>query len=202
MILDLGNLHRKYFLEFNGVLHIGAHSGQEFNVYKSLGIDTIIFIEPQPNIFNELKNNVGDSAVCIQTAIGNYTGEIEMWTNEDDQTGSSSVLEPYLHKQQYPHIQFTKKITVPITKIDMLDIPQTNFINIDVQGYELEAFKGAEKYLNGVDYIMSEINKEDVYLGCAKVDEIDAFLGNYGFERVETEWAGGNWGDAFYVKKK
>lgn len=25
-------------------------------------------------------------------------------------------------------------------------------------------------------------------------------LQNFGFARVETHWAGGNWGDAFYIK--
>ena len=202
MILDLGNLQRKYNLEFNGVLHIGAHAGQEMGTYKSLGIDPVIFIEPQPNIFKQLKSNVGDKAICLEMAVGNFEGEVDMWTNENDMNGSTSILQPHIHLQQYPHIVFDRRIKVPIRKVDNLDIPQCNFINIDIQGYELEALKGAAKYLEGVDYIMSEVNKEEVYKDCALIDSLDKYLSGFGFKRVETDWAGWTWGDAFYIKQK
>jgi hypothetical protein len=75
-------------------------------------------------------------------------------------------------------------------------------INIDVQGYELEVFKGGKDFLNEVDYIITEVNRDEVYKGCAKIDELDSFLAPYGFNRVETTWDGGTWGDAFYIKTK
>ena len=31
-------------------------------------------------------------------------------------------------------------------------------------------------------------------------DEVDAFLNNAGLRRVETNWAGGSWGDGLYVE--
>ena len=67
---------------------------------------------------------------------------------------------------------------------------------------ELEVFKGAEKLLNNIDYIMSEINRDEVYEGCAKIDELKEFLSPYGFELVEEDWAGRTWGDGLFVKKK
>jgi hypothetical protein len=48
---------------------------------------------------------------------------------------------------------------------------------------------------------MTEVNNDEVYKNCVKVDELDKFLSDYGFERVETTWDGGTWGDAFYIKK-
>jgi FkbM family methyltransferase len=202
MLLDLGNLQRKYNCNINGVLHIGAHGGGEYGTYKSLSIEPIIFVEPQPNIFKQLKENVGDGAICLNMALGNTIGEIEMFTNDDDQNGSSSILEPKLHVEQYPHIKFTKKIKVSIDTIDNIDIPKCNFINIDVQGYELEVLKGGKEYLNNVDYIMTEVNNAELYEGCALVQDLDEYLIPYGFERVETSWDGVTWGDAFYIKKK
>jgi hypothetical protein len=92
---------------------------------------------------------------------------------------------------------------VKIKKLDSFidTVGKYNFINIDVQGYELEVFKGGSEYLNSVDYIMTEVNRDEVYKGCPMVEELDEFLKPYGFERVETTWDGITWGDAFYVKR-
>ena len=76
-----------------------------------------------------------------------------------------------------------------------------NFIAIDVQGYELEVMRGAVDTLNNIEYIVAEVNRNELYINCAKVNELDSFLGDFGFKRVETLWAGGqDWGDALYIK--
>lgn len=87
-------------------------------------------------------------------------------------------------------------------RLDDLDIgvEKYNFINVDVQGYELEVLKGASETLRNIDYIMSEVNRDEVYENCAQVEELDNFLANYNFVRVETVWVGDIWGDAFYIK--
>jgi hypothetical protein len=48
---------------------------------------------------------------------------------------------------------------------------------------------------------MTEVNRAELYKGCARIEDLDMFLSQYGFERVETTWDGGTWGDAFYVKR-
>ena len=47
---------------------------------------------------------------------------------------------------------------------------------------------------------MSEVNRDEVYKDCPMVGDLDAFLSDYNFSRVETTWDGGTWGDALYVK--
>ena len=112
-----------------------------------------------------------------------------------------------MHLDQYPNIRFEEEIDVDVITLDgyfedsQLDSSDYNMINIDVQGYELEVFKGANSTLKNVDYIMTEINRAEVYEGCAKHNELDEYLGSYGFKRVATNWAGWTWGDAFYVKE-
>lgn len=202
MLLDLKKIKNKYNIKINGVIHIGAHFGQEIVTYEELGIKNIMFFEPIPETFNKLKENVGDKAKLIQSALGNVIGEIEMNVENANMGQSNSILEPKIHLLQYPHIRFTNKIKVPITKLDSFieEKNNYNFINIDVQGYELEVFKGAVKFLENIDYIMTEVNRDEVYKDCAKIDEIDSFLGNFNFERFDTTWDGGTWGDAFYIK--
>jgi FkbM family methyltransferase len=201
MILNLDNLKTTYNCEFNGVLHIGAHHGEEYHTYARLNINPVVFIEAVPDTFNYLIQRVPtEHCMCINTAVGNMDGEIEMFISNT--SPCSSILEPGLHIDKYPEITFENKTTVKISKIDSLNIPQCNFLNIDVQGYELEVLKGASDYLYSVDYIMTEVNRDSTYKNCAMVDEIDSFLAPYGFTRVETDWAGDIWGDAFYIKSK
>lgn len=203
MLLNLDNLNLKYNLKIKGVLHIGAHVGQELTTYQRLGINNVMFFEPIQETFKKLEENVGDSAILIKTALGNMDGEIEMFTETVNQGQSSSILQPEHHLTQHPDILFDGKEKVKITKLDNFieDKEKYNFINVDVQGYELEVFKGGSEYLKTIDYIMTEVNRAELYKGCAKIEELDLFLSSYGFERVETTWNGGTWGDAFYIKK-
>jgi FkbM family methyltransferase len=202
MLLNLDSLKEKYDLKIKGVLHIGAHIGQEFQTYERLGIKNVMFFEPIKNTFNRLKENIGDKAILINIALGNKEDEVEMFTETINEGQSSSVLEPDYHLVQHPSIQFDGKETVKMTKLDKFieHKEKFNFINIDVQGYELEVFKGGSEYLNTIDYVMTEVNRAELYKGCAKIEELDSYLGSYGFNRVETTWAGGTWGDAFYIK--
>ena len=57
-----------------------------------------------------------------------------------------------------------------------LSIKNYNFINIDIQGYELEALKGMPNQLKIAEYIYLEVNFEEVYLGCSQIKDIDKFL--------------------------
>jgi hypothetical protein len=77
-----------------------------------------------------------------------------------------------------------------------------NFLNLDIQGAELKALKGMEDYLNKVDYIYTEVNKDYVYKNCALVEELDEYLKKFNLFRVETYWCENlQWGDAFYIRK-
>ena len=52
-----------------------------------------------------------------------------------------------------------------------------------------------------MDFIMTEVNRDEVYEGCAQVGEIDEYLSKYRFKRAETTWDGDCWGDALYFKE-
>ena len=75
-------------------------------------------------------------------------------------------------------------------------IEKNKFINY----LEIGVFKGAFETLKNIDYIISEVNCDEVYEGCPHVNELDEYLHNFGFKRIKTDWAGVIWGDALYVK--
>lgn len=202
MLLDFNSLVKKYNMNIKGVIHIGAHHGQEHKIYKENDIKNIAYFEPLTSNFNILKNNVGDDAMLFNYALGNEEKMVEMFVETANRGQSSSVLEPDLHKRQYPHIVFNGKETVTMKRLDDIGLSnEYNLINIDVQGYELEVFKGSVDILKNIDYIISEINRDELYKNCAKVGELKEFLNQFGFELVEETWDGNTWGDGFFIKK-
>nr|WP_293109533.1 FkbM family methyltransferase [Okeania sp. SIO2F4] len=76
-----------------------------------------------------------------------------------------------------------------------------NFLTIDVQGYELEVLKGSRETLKNINYILIEVNRDELYKNSARVEELDEFLGEFNFQRAETSWEGETWRDAFYLKR-
>tara|TARA_R110000824_G_scaffold57875_1_gene157155 strand:- start:2952 stop:3515 length:564 start_codon:yes stop_codon:yes gene_type:complete len=183
---------------------VGAHFGEEYLSYIDNGIFKVIFIEPLEQNFMVLKDRFDsiDGVTLINKGAGSETKSLNMYKSSNNLV-SSSVLKPKRHLTQHPDVFFDGGETViEIDRIDNMldDIIPYNFMNVDVQGYELEVFKGAGKFLDDMDYIMTEVNRDEVYENCAQVEEIDAYLSIYGFERVETSWDGDCWGDAFYTK--
>jgi len=204
MIIPLHKIVSDYKIAIKGVIHIGAHSGQEYNAYALQGISEMVFFEPINSNFRELVKHIPrDSHIkAFNVALGNKTGIVDMFVETANHGMSCSVLEPGTHLNQYPNITFDTKETVSMFRLDDMNLkPVYNMINIDVQGYELEVFKGAINTLEHIDIIYSEINLEQVYKGCVQVDELDLFLGLYGFKRVLTDIKPKTWGDALYLKR-
>lgn len=202
MLIPLETLVEKYDLKITGVIHVGGHFGQELGDYlKYVKGSKVIFIEPCKRAFNQLRHNIlGTGAVIHNVACGAEEGEGIMNVETVNAGQSNSLLKPAGHLVQHPSIVFNKKERVQVVTLDSLNITSHNFLNIDVQGYELEVLKGATETLKGVEFLYTEINRADVYQDCAKVWELDEFLTD--FERVETaEWVG-DWSDAFYIKRQ
>jgi FkbM family methyltransferase len=204
MLLNLTELISKYSLLINGVIHIGAHFGEENSLYDEIGIQNRIYFEPLSSNFFTLEKNINGRFPVFKKALGNENKTVKMFVESYNNGQSSSILKPQKHLSQYPHIQFNAEEEVDMIRLDdfKFDFKEYNFINIDVQGYELEVFKGASNMLNKIDFIISEVNRDELYENCAKVDEIQSYLSAYGFEMVEVSWDGGTWGDALFIKKQ
>lgn len=204
MIISLKHMIDTYNLHIKGVLHIGAHFGQEYDEYVKQGIKDMIFFEPIKATYDILLSKLPNDE-RIQTynvALGNVDEEIEMFVESANKGMSSSVLEPELHLKQYPRIVFDKKEIVQMCRLDdiVIDRSKYNMINIDVQGYELEVFKGASKTLEHIDCIYTEVNFKHLYKGCCLVKDLDVFLRKFGFMRILTDKSNRTWGDALYKK--
>lgn len=202
MLIDLKKAVYKYGMQIRGCVHVGAHRAQEHPTYQGLGIKEIVYIEPCKEAFSILSGLFEQTpgVYLFNCACGAEEGQATMYTETANTGMSNSLLKPVKHLEQYPSIQFTGTEDVQVKTLDSLDFDRRkyNMLVADVQGFELEMLKGATETLKGIDYILLELNREEVYEKCAKVWDIDAFLKDY--TRIETNWAGHSWGDGLYIK--
>lgn len=206
MLINFTTLKHKYNMNITGIIHIGGHYGEEIGEYVSNGIQNITIFEPLERNFNVLYENVKGLSADIhghQVALGPQSGTATMFVSNNE-AQSSSILKPKEHLVQHPQVQFNETEEVQVETLDSYGLYEYNFINMDVQGYELEVLMGGMQTINYIDYIYCEINRGEVYENNVHVEELDEFLSSYDFERVETFWPREDylWGDALYIKHK
>lgn len=206
--LDIQKLCQENSITPRGVIHIGAHEGTELSSYQAMGAEKILFIEANPVVFERLQANMAayPNVQTVNCAITNRNGTIDLRVTSFDQ--SSSILPLKHHQDIYPSITETHQVTVQSRTVDTLlqelglNPSDFNILNIDIQGAELLALQGATNWLKYVEVINTEVNYEELYEGCALIDQIDEFLKTPGFDRVATTTPSHpSWGDAIYVKK-
>lgn len=206
MIIEFSEILNNGF-KINGIFHIGAHYGQEANMYFQKNIPCILF-EPNPDSFKKLKENFSDiPGIKIENyALGNENEKKLMYCEKSNQGMSSSLLKPKKHLEYYPTIAFEHECFVDQILLDdyvydkRINLETYNTIVMDVQGYELQVLKGTKNTLNEIDHILTEVNFEHLYENCVLIDELDSFLKKYNFNRLSTVDSGAGWGDAFYSK--
>ena len=204
MLISFNQIKRKYNMNITGIVHVGGHHGEEIEDYINEGIQNIIIFEPLLNNFQILQKKcekLNADIVGHQIALGSEKKIVEMYVSSNDAL-SSSILKPKIHLTQYTDILFDEKETVEVNLLDNYETDNCNFLNMDVQGYELEVLKGGIKTLENIDYVYCEVNRDEVYENNAYIEDIDKFLSDLNFERVVVEWTGETWGDALYIKIK
>lgn len=207
MIVGFENYKHNYLFDVKGIIHVGAHTGQEYEEYvRNFGKVPIFWFEPIPSIFDILQKNLQNESnnFLFNLALGREPGNSEIYIDNGNDGQSSSILKPKKHIEQFPHITFSNsnKIPIKVEKLDNINTKSANMLVLDTQGYELNVLEGSILTLPNIDYIFTEFNTIEMYESCPKLEDLDLFLSEFGFIRVETWYTSDNWGDAFYIIKK
>lgn len=207
MMIDFDTLWPKYGIKPNGVLHLGANTGQEAPVYDRHGVKDVTWVEAIPAVFDQLAKNVEKYGhTCILACVGDEEGKEVEFNISNNESQSSSYLELAHHKIIHPEVSYVEKFKTTICRLDKMMAEDAYklgdwFLNADLQGAELPAFKGMGKLLGDFKWVYTEVNKRETYKGCALIHEVDVYLEQFGFVRVETgDWVGDTWTDALYIK--
>lgn len=197
-------LHR-FGLPPKGAIHVGAHEGQEAEAYHRLGFADILLVEVDPDIFQRLqaRHAATPGVALVNAAACERDGAVTFHRTSSDASGS--ILKLGRHRDIYPEIEQRDSLEVPARRLDTIaaahpcGLDGFNYLCMDIQGAELLALRGAEQLLCRLGCLRLEVNWEELYEGCGLVGDIDAFLKDRGFERVQTWRVHTTWGEAVYV---
>ena len=206
MLINFKYLIDKFNLNIKGILHIGAHECEELTCYKnnSIPIENQLWIEAIPEKI-DISKNLYPGVNIINAVISDEDDKLVTFKVTNNYQ-SSSILDLKVHLTEHPEIYVTNtfecktKTIKTIYEENNIDKNKYNFVNLDIQGVELLALKGMGEILNNFDYIYTEVNEKELYSGCDLLPELDLFLQQYSFIRVETCMTRHSWGDAFYIK--
>ena len=206
MLITIDVLNQIFNLDVTGILHIGAHDCEERSDYNNLGVEDkdIFWVEAMAE---KVAQHQHDSVNIYQAVIGLNDGE-EITFNVTNNGQSSSVLEFGSHSKHHPTVTVSETRKLKTSRLDTviekyhIPMERVNFVNLDIQGVELQALRSMERYLEHIDYIYTEVNTEHVYKGCDLLVDLDTYLISHGYVRVATKILPYGWGDAFYIRKQ
>lgn len=203
------------------VVDVGAQMlTSEDHVYAPLlaaGNCRVIGFEPLEDAAD--KRAAAEPGVTMLNHFIGKGGPASFQINHFDPT--SSLLEPNLDylRQFYALADMcrpVKRLQVETTRLD--DIPEVDgcdYLKIDVQGGELDVLRGAERLLDTVLFVHTEVEFEPVYVNQPLFSDMDRFLRERGFELLDLTKLGHSgyaalpqqqsrtklmWADAIYVK--
>ncbi len=173
--------------EYGTVIDVGANRGQFalFALHRFPRARIVCF-EPLPNAFQKLAQVVGhDPRISVQQcAIGAVEETLSLnVTRRDD---SSSLFKPtYLQTHTFSNTNAVSSVDVAVRRLDdVIDTCSLScpfLLKIDVQGFELEVIRGAERLLREDGDILVEASFAELYKGQALADEVVATLLSQGY---------------------
>ncbi|MFA5208581.1 MAG: FkbM family methyltransferase [Candidatus Paceibacterota bacterium] len=187
-------LIKAHNLKITGAIFAGGNICNWIDMYHKCGIKRIIMFDPLEEIITSDIDPIIETHSC---ALGRMHGEADLYLSAPITT-SSSIKKPKLYLKWYPEIKFPKVMKVPVCRLDEFNTYGYNFLDMNVNGYEIEVFEGAGYALNWIDYIITKVFFYELYEGCPSVNDVDNYLRN--FVRVETSYTPYGWGDALYIR--
>ena len=210
----LGSMFRRnsdgFFKKVSGIIHVGANTGQEINLYAKYGL-SVVWIEPIPDIFEKLQANL--AAFPKQKAIKGLVTDRENaeyhFHLANNGGASSSILEFNLHKDIWPDVSFEKSIDLlsvtlsTLLKEHNVEFSDYDMLVIDTQGSELLVLEGAIPILHNFIYIKTEVPDFEAYKGCCQLKDLELFLKARGYKEISrhkfaSHPGGGNYYDIVY----
>lgn len=194
------------------ILECGASVGPMISLYLKLFSNPRVYaFEPQPQFVKIIKEKFSgnENVKVFQNAVGNKNQKLKF--NVLNRPTASSFMAPTVMNKKYHNEQVDVKKVIEVEQVRLEDVikeKEVDFMKLDLQGYEIEALKGAEKLLKNIKVITTEIEFIEEYKGQPLFGDIDVYLRSKGFYlynlyELFTQPDGQlTAGDAIYLNKK
>jgi len=161
----------KPFLKGNRVVvQAGGNCGMQVVKFADY-FETVYTFEPDPVNFHCLVNNLPyNNVIKMQCCLGDDHRMVSM-TTLPNEIGGFYVNPNYG--------------TTPTLRVDDLALSHCDFIQLDVEGYQLFALMGAKETIKKFKPVIS-IEFDWAFRYNVNVSDIKSFLANLGYEKVDT----------------
>lgn len=210
-VADLGHpieLIRRLGLDCRGVIHVGANTGQEMRSYRSAGLESVIYIEPIPDVFRKLQRRIARDPRhrAINALCAEREGDEVTFYIASNGGQSSSIFEFGSHSELYPDVNYQSKLRLRTTTLDAIIFGTPGIrpelldcLVIDVQGAEANVLLGGERTLSLCQFVFTEISEGGLYKGDVPFEKIIELLKGHGFVLKCLDINRDGWGNAFFV---
>lgn len=184
----------------SGIIHVGANTGQERELYSNMD-KKVLWIEPNQATYNILKTNIRhipkQEALCALI----LDEEKNVKFNISRQSGRSSIYDFTDHHFIDPNFKHSNTIMLPSIRLDSLDLNDFDTLITDTQGADLNVIKSLGDCIIKFNLIICEVFFEECYKNITLASGYDDFLYKHGFKRVGEYGKNKKWSNYIFIKK-
>lgn len=223
VLIPMAEIQERWGVNPKVIVHAGGHRAEEIDGYAAAGAERVLWIEGNAELIPDLRSIVsthpGGMDNRVAHALLAATSGQTMTLNISNNGMSSSVLPLGTHATVHPEVKFQGTADYVTRTLDEVaeeyGFLGADLLELDLQAYECEALRGAERLLESCQWVYSELNCDPLYTTTDLLPELDGILVAHGFELVQVVLAGcqrrdcsdrGNrwtgWGDGIFVRKE
>jgi hypothetical protein len=169
-------------MSIKGVIHIGSNNIDVLNLYNSINIKNIIWIDAynHAKIYNIRSYN----------SLITDKDDMEYIFNISNNGEASTILE---YKTSLPDIFHKETVLLKSITLDSfyekynIDYNNYDMWYICISGSELWALKGGKENIKNINIIYIKIYTKELYNNCPLIKDIDTYLNTRNFKRMITE---------------
>jgi FkbM family methyltransferase len=163
------------------VIDAGNFKGETLKLFSSYFPNNKIFgFEPHPEHYLITIKNVNDysNIKVFNSALGPRSERVSF--NLGRLSDSSSILGFNSVNNQLSQVEIDMICLDDFTK----EIDEILILKLDIEGFEVEALKGANQTLKKTRYVTTEMNNQDFHSNGCQYYEVDDLLRNKGFKLI------------------
>lgn len=208
----MDELNTSFLRKVAGVVHVGANTGQERDIYRDAGL-RVVWVEPIVEVFDELTRNIAGypNQRAFRALVTDENGKDYQFNVSNNAGLSSSILEFGQHRDIWPEVDYVSSRTLRSTTLEALFVDEKlspamyPALVMDVQGAELLVLKGAGAMLAQFQFVKAEAADFESYIGCAVLSDLDEYLKPFGFREIARHpfakrEAGGTYWDVIWER--
>jgi len=185
---------RKIPLKKPIIFDVGSHKGKMTNLFLKIYKNANFYCFEPNKIFNSKIRKLSKKIRLFNYALGEKTEVKKLFLNNIDLTNSLSIINDnsfYLKIKNLIIKNQNKKVAKNIKVISLKNfcnkykVKKIDLLKIDVEGYEYKVLLGASTFIKNIDYIILEVQKNDMYKNYS-ILKIEKFLKKNNFKLIKS----------------